>query len=422
MVNYKNNRQILIVIMLFFVCIFASCKRERIVETVEEESADYHIGIVTGTTSQAGDENKAAEEILYEYKDAALDGIISHLNYPDDFVNDKDGVISQITSFIKDSKIKAIIVNQAVPGTAEAFKKVKLDRPDIILLAANSQDSASELSKYADLIIDPDSLSRGYLIPLAAKKMGAKTFVHISFARHLEIEAIAKRKDIMKATCKKIGLQFISIEAPDPIGEGGIAKAQNYILENVSKWIKKYGRDTAFFTTNEAHNEPLIKKVAELGGIFVEQDLPGPNVGYPKALNIEITKNMTYENLLKEIENVLKKKNIGRMGTWVYPFGNVSTKFLLNYAMNKIEGDSKELNLENSRKALEKITPKANWVVSNYIDENGKTNLNHILVYQDTYVFGKGCLKLCNTKIPDLKKLVEEYGDLTIGKEWEIRD
>lgn len=313
--------------------------------------------------------------------------------------------------------MKAIIVNQAVPGTAEAFKKVKIDRPDILLLAANSQDSASELSKYADLIIDPDSLSRGYLLPIAAKKIGAKTFVHVSFARHLKIDAISKRKDVMKATCKKIGLQFISIEAPDPIGEGGVAKAQSYILDNMPKWIKKYGRDTAFFSTNEAHNEPLIKRIAEFGAIFVEQDLPGPNVGYPKALKIEITKDMTYESLLNKIDEVLKNKNPGRMGTWVCPFGNVSTKFLLNYAMKKIEGDNKTLNLQNSKKALERITPKANWVVSNYVDENDKINLNHILVYQDTYVFGKGFLNLCDIKIPDLKKLVDEYGDITVGKE-----
>lgn len=417
MVIYKNNRTILIIFILSLMCIFAGCEKEEIIDTVEPETADYHIGIVTGTTSQASDENKAAEEILYEYKDAALDGMISHLNYPDNFVNDKEGVISQITSFTKDEKMKAIIVNQAVPGTAEAFRKVKLERPDILLLAANSQDSADELGKYADLIIDPDAVRRGYLLPIAAKEMGAKTFVHISFARHLKIDVVSKRKDIMKATCKKIGLQFVSIEAPDPIGEGGIAKAQNYIIENMPNWIKKYGRDTAFFSTNEAHNEPLIKKIAEHGAIFVEQDLPGPNVGYPEALGIPIEKDTTYKSLLSDIEKALEKKNPGRMGTWVYPFGNVSTKFLLNYAIEKIEGNSQKLNLNYSRKALEKITPAANWVVSNYISESGQHNINHILVYQDTYVFGKGFLNLTNIKIPDLKKLVEEYGDLTVGHE-----
>lgn len=229
MVIYNNNRTILIALILSLMCIFAGCEKERDIDTVEPETADYHIGIVTGTNSQASDENKAAEEILFEYKDAALDGMISHLNYPDNFINDKEGVISQITSFTKDEKMKAIIVNQAVPGTAEAFRKVKISRPDILLLAANSQDSAEELGKYADLIIDSDALKRGYLLPIAAKQMGAKTFVHISFARHLEIDFISKRKDVMKATCKKLGLQFVSIEAPDPIGEGGVADRKSVV-------------------------------------------------------------------------------------------------------------------------------------------------------------------------------------------------
>lgn len=104
MVNYKNNRQILIALMFILMWMFAGCKEERIVETVEDESADYHIGIVTGTTSQAGDENRAAEEILYEYKDAALDGMISHLNYPDNFVNDKEGVIRRFLVLQKTAK------------------------------------------------------------------------------------------------------------------------------------------------------------------------------------------------------------------------------------------------------------------------------------------------------------------------------
>ncbi len=55
------------------------------------------------------------------------------------------------------------------------------------------------------------------------------------------------------------------MSAPDPVSDVGVAGAQQYILEQVPNWLEKYGKDTAFFATNDAHTEPLLKRVAEVG-------------------------------------------------------------------------------------------------------------------------------------------------------------
>ena len=70
----------------------------------------------------------------------------------------------------------------------------------------------------------------------------------------------------------------------------GVAGAQQFILEKVPAWINKYGKDTAFFCTNDAQTEPLLRQVAKYGAIFIEPDLPSPLMGYPGAFGIDLKK------------------------------------------------------------------------------------------------------------------------------------
>lgn len=72
--------------------------------------------------------------------------------------------------------------------------------------------------------------------------MGAKTFIHYSFPRHLSMELIARRKDLMEKRCKELGIQFVSVSAPDPMGEQGITGSQQFILEDVPRQLAKYGK------------------------------------------------------------------------------------------------------------------------------------------------------------------------------------
>ncbi len=365
--------------------------------------APYHIGIVTGTVSQGEDELRGAERLIEEYGSATNGGIIQHITYPDNFMQEMETTISQIAGLTDDPLMKAIIVNQSIPGTTEAFRRVKERRPDILCFAGEPHEDPGVIESVADLAINVDNIYRGYLIPLAAKKMGATDFVHISFPRHMSYELLSRRRNIMEVACNDIGLKFHFETAPDPVSDVGVAGAQQFILEKVPAWLEKYGKDTAFFCTNDAHTEPLIRQIVAHGGYFVEADLPSPLMGYPGALGIDLSAEKgDFQAITKKIEEVIVEKGAaGRLGTWVYSFGYTTTVGLGELAKRIIDGNA-TISLSDLIASYEKFTPGASWNCGYYVDLNtGIEKKNHMLVYQDTYVFGKGYLEMTKVEIPE---------------------
>ena len=84
------------------------------------EPAKIHIGICTGTVSQSEDDLRGAEALIKKYGDVANGGMIKHITYPDNFMTEMETTISQIVSFADDPDMKAVIVNQGIPGTTAA--------------------------------------------------------------------------------------------------------------------------------------------------------------------------------------------------------------------------------------------------------------------------------------------------------------
>ena len=374
------------------------------------EAAKIHIGIVTGTVSQGEDELRGAEAMIKEYGDAADGGMIKHVTYPDNFMQEQETTISTIAGLADDPDMKAIIVNQAIPGTVAAFQQIREKNPDILLLANSSQEDTAMIEGAADFVVDPDSINRGYLMILAAKKMGAKTFVHISFPRHMSIELLSVRRNIMEEACKDLGLEFVFETAPDPMSDVGVPGAQQFILEKMPAWVEKYGKDTAFFCTNDAQTEPLLKRVAELGAIFVEPDLPSPIMGYPGAFGIDLKAEAgNWPEILKKVEaTVIEKGGAKRMGTWAYSYGYSATEALTEFGKNVAEGTMKKDSKDDLMACFEKYTPGADWNGSLYFDRaSNEEKKNHVMVYQDTYVFGQGYLGNTKEVVPEKYKTIK---------------
>lgn len=365
--------------------------------------APYHIGIVTGTVSQGEDELRGAEKLIEDYGDASSGGMIAHVTYPDNFMQEMETVISQIVGLADDPLMKAIVVNQSIPGTTEAFRRVKEKRPDILCFAAEAQEDPGVISSTADLVTSVNDVYRGYLIPVAAKMMGATDFVHISFPRHMSYELLSRRRNIMEAVCKDIGVNFHFETAPDPVSDVGVAGAQQFILEKVPAWLDKYGPKTAFFNTNVAHVEPLIRQIVAYGGYYVESSVPSPLRGYPGALGLDLTAEKgNFPAIMKKIEEVIIQKGAsGRLGTWAYSCGYAESAGLVELARRVIDGEAK-ISIEDLVNAYEKYTPGSEWNGSYYVDlSTGIEKTNYILVYQDTYVFGRGYLGLTKLEVPE---------------------
>lgn len=370
--------------------------------------APFHIGVCTGTVSQSEDDLRGAEKLIELYGDIKGGGMIQHITYPDNFMTEMETTISQIASLADDPKMKAVIVNQGIPGTAPAFKKIREKRPDIFLFIGEAHEDPGTVEPVSDLVINADNIARGYLIVDAAKKMGAKTFVHISFPRHMSYELLSRRRNIMEVACADLGLTWAFETAPDPTSDVGIPGAQQFILEKVPAWLDKYGKDTAFFCTNDAHTEPLLKRIAELGGYFVEADLPSPLMGYPGALGIELSDvKGNWPEILKKVEAaVIEKGGAKRMGTWAYSYGYTNSVALGELAKNLIEKgvtpDTLKLKVKDVADVYAKFTPGAKWNGSLYTDiATGVKKRNHMLLYQDTYVFGLGYLGMTDVTVPE---------------------
>ena len=368
------------------------------------EEAPFHIGIMTGTLSQSEDSLRGAELMVQKYGDAGHGGMVTHVTYPDSFMAEMETTIGQIVGLADDPKMKVIVVNEAIPGTSEAFRRVREKRPDILLLAGTAQEDPAVITAAADLAIIPDDISRGYTIPLGAQRMGAKTFVHISFPRHMSYETLGRRRAIMEAACGGLGLRFVAETAPDPTSDVGVAGAQQFILEKMPAWIEKYGKDTAFFCTNDAHTEPLLKRIAELGGYFVEADLPSPLMGYPGALGIDLSQERgDWPAILKKVEAAVEKAGgSGRMGTWAFSYGYTTTAALAEFGRRVVEEKAKVDSLKDLVACYNEFTPGAKWNASYYTDAGtGVRNKKMVMVRQDTYVLGKGYLGVADVEVPE---------------------
>ena len=355
------------------------------------QKAAFHIGVVTGTVSQSEDDLRGAEALIKEYKTVKDGGMIQHITYPDDFMSQQETYISSVVSLADDPLMKAIVVNQAIPGTTEAFKRVKAKRSDILLLAGEPHEDPLVIQSSADLAVSNDFVSRGYTIIWAAKQLGAKTFVHISFPRHMSYESLGRRRAIMEQACKDLGLKFVFETAPIRPPTSAWPARSSSSWRRLPQWVQKYGKDTAFFCTNDGHTEPLLRQLMAYGGIFVEADLPSPLMGYPGALGIDLSKEMgDFPAILKKVEaSVVAKGGAGRFGTWAYSYGYTLSAGLGEFAKAVIEGKAKKTSLKDLYAALGKYTPGAKWNGAYYTDmSTGVRAKNQVLIYMDTYVMG----------------------------------
>ena len=353
----------------------------------DDNTVPYKIGIVTGSVSQSEDDRRGAEAFQKEYGEDMVQLAI----YPDNFTEETETTIQSIVNLSADPLMKAIIVNQSVPGTTEAFRKIKETRPDIICIAGEAHEDLPEIGSAADLVTNNDFVSRGYLIIRTAHELGCDTFVHISFPRHMSYETMSRRVAIMKAACEEFGMKFVLETAPDPTSDVGVSGAQAYILEQVPAWVEKYGQKAAYFCTNDAHTEPLLKSLLECGGYFIEADLPSPLMGYPGALGIDLTEEAgDFEKILTKVESaIVEKGGADHFGTWAYSYGYTLSAGLALHAKNVLDGKSELKDMDDVAAALQVYSPKAAWNGASYTNATtGAKSENVFLIYQDTYIMG----------------------------------
>lgn len=319
----------------------ATQKPETPVDSSEPEATpqeNWKIAIMTSTVTQGEEPYRAAEMVAKEYPDRIL-----HITFPDNFTTEQEVALSTILSVAADPEVKALLISGTPAGFAAMIDKLKEQRPDILVWAGSPSDDISVISAAADVVFNTDIAQQGYQMAEAAYKMGAKTIVHYSFPRHMSIELLLQRRNNMEARATELGITFVDATTPDPTSDAGTTGTQQYVLEDVPKMIAKYGKDTAFFGTNQAQVEPMIKTVLENGGIFLMPNDPSPFIGYPSALGIEIPEehqgDATYA--AEQISAKLAAMGMtGRAGNWAISLQVLNLKAGAAYAVHYINGDT----------------------------------------------------------------------------------
>ena len=330
-----------------------------VVLTVYGQSAlakDYKIGVFTGTVSQGEEEFRAAENVMAKYGS----DVIVHMTYPDRFMAEQETIITNLLGMASDPLVKALVIVQAVPGMSPAIDKVRELKPDILIIAGVPAEDPAMIAARADVVLNTDDLGRGICTLEQAHALGAKTFVHYTFPRHMSYELLSQRRTIMRETAETLGIEFVDADAPDPTGDAGVPGTQMFITEDIPRKVAEYGKDTAFFGTNCAMQEAMIKQVVEQGAIYPVQCCPSPYHAYPGALGIEIPedKKGNVEWILEAIEAKLVELGAGgRLSTWPIPVNMAYIEAGVVYAIDYLEGNiDKKLDKERLEAIFAEIT------------------------------------------------------------------
>lgn len=381
----------LVMVFSLVACTPASESQEPAEETpAAEEPAetgdegDWKIGILTGTVSQNEEEYRAAQNVLAKYGPEHVE----IMTYPDKFMDEQETTISNIVTLAQTPGIEAIVIVQAVPGVSAGIAQAREINPDILIIGGTPGEDPPEISAQADLVLAADELAMGNTIIAQAKAMGAKTFVHYSFPRHMSYALLAARRDLFRENSEKEGIVFIERDAPDPTGDAGLPGAQQFIIEDVPKVVQEYGKDTAFFSTNCGMQIPLIKMVVETGALYPQPCCPSPFHGFPAALDVEVPedKKGDVSYMIETVSDIIAEKGMtGRLSTWPVPVAMMFVEAGAEYAKDYAQGNITDKQDANAMKGymeayVKEVYDEGAEITITPLVESGTTYPNYLMI------------------------------------------
>ena len=358
---------VLVLALVLSMCVFASAEEDN-----------WKIAIMTGTTTQGEEEFRAAENAKALYGDHIITD-----TYPDAFMAEMETTVSKLVAFAADPDVKAIVMCQAVPGAKAAFDKIReMGRDDILFIAGTPQEDPATISAASNIVMYADEIQQGNTIMEKCDEWGIDVFIHYSFPRHMAMELIVGRHELLKQNADALGIEMVDVVAPDPTAEAGPTASKQFILEDVPQQLAKYeGKKVAFFTTNCGMQEALQQALLdEPNGYYPSPCCPSPYHAFPIVLGLELELGGDDADALHQIALKLQDHDaVGRYSTWPSPVAMSIIAIGVEYAKAYIEGTITSTNDSEALNALfqEKL-PGAS--VAKYTDANGTTYDNYYTI------------------------------------------
>ena len=340
---------------------------------------NWKIAIMTGTVSQGEEEFRAAEKAIATW---GADHIVT-ATYPDNFMSEMETTVSQLVQFASDPDVKAIVMCQAVPGAKAGFDKIReMGRDDILLIAGVPQEDPAVISAASDIVMYADEIAQGDAIMEKCAEWGIEVFIHYSFPRHMAMELIVGRHELLKANAEALGIELVDVTAPDPTAEAGLSASQQFILEDVPQQMAKYaGKKVAFFTTNCGMQPSLQTAIlTEPNAYYPQPCCPSPYHAFPATLGLELAIGGDDTEALKAIAAKLTEYDaVGRYSTWASPVNMALIEVGVEYAKGYIDGTITSRN--DGAKLAEMFNAKIQGAkVANYTNAEGTTFDNYYTV------------------------------------------
>lgn len=348
-------------------------------------SGDFKIAVMYQDASQGEEPTRAFEQLKSKYGDMVVGS-----SFP---ANEQEVLISTALGLVADQNVKALLIFQEPAGSSAAVKACHDVRPDVLYMGGVVSEDPDVVEDAFDVIVDPAKFNMGASIIKQAKAMGAETFVHYSFPRHMAMESLAQRRDLMRETCEAEGIQFVDVTSPDPLSDAGVTGTQQFILEDVPKEVEKYGKNTAFFGTNTAMMDVMVKAVVESGALLPSTCDPSPFQGFTSGLSIDIPedKSSDPQYAVEQIRAKLAEMGMtGRLSTWPLSSSMLYFQSIFEYAKQYAEGSITEKvdvdaltgimsQLANEMSGMECSVYLTPW------EANGKT-YSHLLGFEMDFV------------------------------------
>ncbi len=372
----KKSACVLLAVLLLLCT--SACKSTEINNTVENE---YKIAVITKPLSEDRETFEAAQQLKQKHSDA-----IVTLTYPHNYATHPEQIVSTMTTLADDADIRVIIIPEVADGTAAGIKKLRETRNDILIITGMDAENANEIAPLSDLCLIENKTATGTTIIEQAASMKAKTFVYITCQNDLQNSAISAHEELLKETCSSLEISFIEAISPDPFGADGILATQAWINENVPLYVAEYGKNTAFYATNEAMSIPLVQQVAACGAILPQLCNPSPYHGFPEAFDIDLTDHEADTSyLLQQIKSaVASYNNQGRMAAWSVPQNIIVLQAGLEYSLQWCKGTVvKRCHRSTMISAIRSVAD-SEATVENYINEKGQ-KISRSFAIQDTY-------------------------------------
>ncbi len=343
------------------------------------EEGNWKIAILTGTVSQGEEEFRAAEKAVQVW---GADHIITD-TYPDNFMSEQETTVSKLVAFAADPEVKAIVMCQAVPGATPAIEKIReMGREDILFIAGTPQEDPAVIAGAADIVMYADEVEQGNSIMEKCAEWGIDVFIHYSFPRHMAMELIVARHELLQENADALGIELVDVTAPDPTAEAGLSASQQFILEDVPQQMAKYeGKKVAFFTTNCGMQPSLQEAVLTQPNAYYPQPCcPSPYHAFPATLGLELAVGGDDVAALEAIAAKLNEYDaVGRYSTWASPVAMTIIELGVEYAKGYIDGTIESRN--DGAKLAELFTNKIpGAVVANYTNAEGTTFDNYYTI------------------------------------------